>query len=221
MDYADARRRMLDGQLRPNKVTDPRLLAAMGEIPRERFLPDGPLRARAYADEDVPLPGPAGRALTEPMVIARLIQLAVLRRGDRVQLLPAGTGYAAAVMAAMGARVVALEEDEALAAAARSALAGLAGAEESRILRAPIAQGHAAGAPFDAILIEGEVPEVPPALVEQLAEGGRLVTVLAGRGRVGRAVLGRRIGGSFSVASVFDCAITPVREFAPASAFVF
>ncbi len=221
MDYADARKRMVDGQLRPNLVIDPRLLTAMGELPRERFLPEGPLRARAYADEDVRLPGPAGRALTEPMVLARLIQLAALRRGDRALLLPAGTGYGAAVMAAMGARVIALESDEALARAARAAVAAVAGAEQARILHAPIAAGHAAGAPYDAILIEGEVPEVPPALAEQLAEGGRLVAVLAGEGRVGRAVLGRRIGGSFTLTPVFDCAIAPVREFQPAPAFVF
>ncbi|MBW8269454.1 protein-L-isoaspartate O-methyltransferase family protein [Caldovatus aquaticus] len=221
MDYADARKRMVDGQLRPNKVTDPRLLAAMGTIPRERFLPEGPLRARAYLDEDVLLPGPAGRALTEPMALARLIQLAALRRGDRVLLLPAGTGYAAAVMAAMGAHVIGLESDEALVRLARAALAETVGPEQARILHAPIAQGHAAGAPYDVILIEGEVPEVPPALIEQLAEGGRLVTVLEREGRVGHAVLGRRIGGSFTLTTAFDCAITPVREFARAPAFVF
>lgn len=221
MDYADARKRMVDGQLRPNKVTDPRLLAAMGAIPRERFLPEGPLRARAYVDEDVRLPGPGGRALTEPMVLARLIQAAALRRGDRALLLPAGTGYAAAVMAHMGARVIGLESDETLVRLARAALAEVAAAEEARILLAPIAQGHAAGAPYDVILIEGEVAEVPHALVEQLAEGGRLVTVLAREGRIGRAVLGHRIGGAFSVTPVFDCAITPVREFSPAPAFVF
>ena len=221
MDYADARKRMLDGQLRPNKVTDPRLLAAMGEIPRERFLPEGGLRARAYADEDVRLPGPAGRTLTEPMAIARLIQLLALRRGDRALLLPAGTGYAAAVVAAMGARVIALEEDEALAAGARAAVAGHAPAEAARVLHAPILGGHAAGAPYDAILIEGEVPEIPPALIDQLAEGGRLVTVLAREGQVGHAVLGRRLAGSFTVTTIFDCSIAPVLEFASVPAFQF
>jgi protein-L-isoaspartate(D-aspartate) O-methyltransferase len=106
MDYADARRRMVDGQLRPNKVMDPRLVAAMRDLPRERFLPEA-LRARAYLDEDVPLPGRPGRALTEPMLLGRLVQLAAIRRDDRVLALPGHTGYAAAVMAAMGARVVA------------------------------------------------------------------------------------------------------------------
>uniref|UniRef100_UPI0038CC0931 protein-L-isoaspartate O-methyltransferase family protein n=1 Tax=Falsiroseomonas oryzae TaxID=2766473 RepID=UPI0038CC0931 len=116
---AEARRRMVDGQLRPNRVTDARLLAAMGEIPREHFLP-AELAPLAYADEDVRLPG--GRGLIEPMVIARMLQLLSARDGDRVLVVGAGTGYAAAVLARCGARVVALEDDAALAAEARRAL---------------------------------------------------------------------------------------------------
>ena len=99
-DTAQARKHMVDGPLRPNRVTDPRLVAAMLAIPREDFLPPG-LAPRAYTDEDVPLPG--GRALIEPMVIARLLQLLALRNGDRLLILGAGTGYAAAVAAACGA----------------------------------------------------------------------------------------------------------------------
>jgi len=219
MDYAQARRKMVDGQLRPNRVTDPRILAAMLDLPRERFLPER-LRVRAYIDEDVPL-GRPGRALMEPMVLGRLLQLAAIRRGDRVLALPAGTGYAAAVLAAMGARVVAVEDDEGLVAMARAALAGLASAEAARVVRGPVAQGYPAGAPFDAILLEGEVPEVPQVLAEQLAEGGRLATVLSRGGRAGTAVLGRRVGGSFSVTPAFDCAVTPLPDFAPAPGFVF
>src|SRR5919202_5397107 len=108
MDYADARKRMVDGQLRPNRVTDPRVLDAMRDLPREDFLPRA-AQARAYADEDVPLPG--GRALIQPMVIARLAQLAAVRPGDRALVVCAGTGYGAAVLARCDARVTAVESD--------------------------------------------------------------------------------------------------------------
>lgn len=219
-DMAAARKHMVDGQLRPNRVVDPRLLAAMGEIPRERFLPPN-LLARAYVDEDVRLPG--GRALIEPMVIARLLQLLAIREGDRVLAVGAGTGYAAAVAAQCGAQVVALEEDAALIAAARRALAGLVAPAELRLVEGPIVAGHASGAPYDAILIEGEVPEVPAAISGQLAEGGRLATVLeaAARGVSSRAVLGRRIGGAFSLTDAFDCATLPLPAFRRAAGFVF
>ena len=111
MDFARARRFMVDGQLRPNQVQDPRLLAAFGDLPREAFLP-APLAPRAYADADVPLPG--GRVLMQPMVMARLFQLAEMRRGDRTLVLGAGCGFGAAVLAAMGGSVSALEDDRGL-----------------------------------------------------------------------------------------------------------
>ncbi|TCZ54999.1 protein-L-isoaspartate O-methyltransferase family protein [Roseicella aquatilis] len=218
MDYADARKRMVDGQLRPNRVTDPRVLDAMRELPRENFLPAS-ARVRAYSDEDVPLPG--GRALVEPMVIARLIQLAAVRPGDRVLVLCAGTGYGAAVLARCGAQVVAVESDQTLAGIAARALAANLPAGAVRLESGRPAQGFAAGAPYDAILIEGEVPEVPQAVAEQLAEGGRLVTVLGGGQRSGVAVLARKLGGSVTVTPAFDCATVPLAEFTPAPGFVF
>lgn len=229
MNYADARKRMVDGQLRPNRVTDARLLDAMRSLPREQFLPPA-LHARAYADEDVALPG--GRAMLQPMTLGRLLQAAAVRPDDRVLAVCAGTGYGAAVLAWIGARVIALEEDAALAALARQALAAHLPAGTWRLETGRCAEGFAAAAPYDVILIEGEVPAVPEALAAQLAEGGRLVTVLGGRrqGTIngiaagatrGAAVLARRIGGSVSVASVFDCAAPTLAAFAPARGFVF
>jgi protein-L-isoaspartate(D-aspartate) O-methyltransferase len=219
-DSAEARRRMVDGQLRPNRVVDPRLIAAMLEIPRERFLPPG-LAARAYTDEDVPLPG--GRALIEPMVIARLLQMLALRDGDRLLIVGAGAGYAAAVAARCGARVTALEEDPALLAIARRAVPAFASATDVSLVEGALTAGHAAAAPYDAILIEGEVPEIPDAISGQLAEGGRFATVLAAasRGLSSRAVLGRRVAGAFSLADAFDCATLPLPQFRPAPRFVF
>jgi protein-L-isoaspartate(D-aspartate) O-methyltransferase len=222
MDYAAARRSMVDGQLRPNRVTEPRLLEAMRTLPREAFLPPA-LRSRAYVDEDVALPGTDGpRALMEPMVVARLIQLAAVRPDDRALVVCAGTGYAAAVLAHMGARVVALEEDAGLRALAESALAACGlppGAV--RLESGRPTQGFPAAAPYDAILIEGEVPEVPQAIGAQLAEGGRLVAVVGGGSRSGHAVLGRRIGGAVTVTPAFDCATFALPAFASAPGFVF
>ncbi|MDN3565485.1 protein-L-isoaspartate O-methyltransferase [Paeniroseomonas aquatica] len=218
MDYADARKRMVDGQLRPNKVTDLRLLEAMRELPRESFLPPA-VQARAYTDEEVPLPG--GRALLEPMILARLLQLAAVRPGDRALVLGAGTGYGAAVLARMGARVTAVESDAALLAVARVALPACLPAGAVRLEAASPAAGFAGSAPYDVVLIEGEVPEVPPALAKQLAEGGRLVGVIGDGRRNGRAVLGQKLGGSFTTSAVFDCAAAPLPAFARSVGFVF
>ncbi|MBL6457924.1 protein-L-isoaspartate O-methyltransferase [Belnapia sp. T6] len=218
MDYADARRRMVDGQLRPNKVTDPRLLEAMRTLPRERFLPAA-VAARAYTDEDVPLPG--GRAMMEPMVLARLVQLAALRPGDRALVAGAGTGYGAAVLAHMGARVTALEADAPLLAVARTVLPDCLPAGAVRLEAVDPTGGFAAGAPYDIILIEGEVPEVPGPLADQLAEGGRLVTAIGIGRRQGKAILGQRIGGAFTTTPVFDCAVAPLPAFARSAGFVF
>lgn len=214
MDYADARRRMVDGQLRPNKVTDPRLLEAMRELPRELFLPV-PLRARAYIDEDAPLPG--GRALMEPMVLARLVQLIAPRPGDRALVVGAGTGYGAAVLARMGAEVTAVEDDAALAAVAREAFAACLPPAAVRLVGGPLPEGET----FDAVLIEGEVPAVPDRVSALLAAGGRLSAVVGEGRRNGTAVLGQRLGGTFTVTPVFDCAVSALPAFATPARFVF
>jgi protein-L-isoaspartate(D-aspartate) O-methyltransferase len=216
MHYAESRRRMVDGQLRPNRVFEPRLLEAFRSLPREAFLP-APLRSRAYVDEDVSLPGSPGRVLMEPMVLARLLQLALPRPDDRALVVCSGVGYGAAVLAHAGARVIALEDDPTLQAAARAAfhVAGLpAGA--IRLEASDPRAGFAAAAPYEVISIEGSIPEIPPDIAEQLAEGGRLVTVVAGV-----AVLGQRIGGAFTVTPAFDCATPALPAFAPAPGFVF
>ena len=220
-DFTTARQLMVDGQLRPSKVTDPRILEAMRRLPRERFLPPS-VAALAYIDEDVPLPG--GRVLMEPLVLARLIQLAAPRAGERVLVIGAGTGYGAAVLAATGASVVALEEDSALLALARPALAALAPAVV--IAEGALGAGWPSGAPWDVIVIEGAVPAVPSAIAEQLRpETGRLVTVLAASGPAGaghgRAVLAERTPAGLAMRPEFDCATPLLPAFRPAPSFVF
>jgi protein-L-isoaspartate(D-aspartate) O-methyltransferase len=218
---AAARRLMVDGQLRPNQVNDPFLIAAMLDLPRHRFLP-ARLAPWAHADADVPLPG-GGRVMLQPMMIGKLITLLALRQGDRLLVVGAGAGYGAAVAARMGARVTALEEDAALIALGRQVLPGLLPPDALRLVEGPLAQGHAEAAPYDAILVEGEVPAIPKTLSDQLAEGGRLATVLAAgvRGPGARAVLGRRAGGSFAVVDAFDCLTAPLPAFQTAPGFVF
>ena len=214
MDYADARRRMVDGQIRPNKVTGPRLLDAMRDLPRELFLPPT-LRARAYIDEDVPLPG--GRALMEPMVLARLVQLLAPRPGERALVVGAGTGYGAAVLARVGAEVTAVEDDPTLVAIAREAFAVCLPPAAVRLAERLPSDGEL----FDAILVDGEVPAVPDQVSGLLAEGGRLSAVVGAGRRNGTAVLGQRLGGAFTVTPVFDCAVAALPAFALPVRFVF
>jgi protein-L-isoaspartate(D-aspartate) O-methyltransferase len=218
MDFAEARRVMVDGQLRPNRVEDPRIVAAMRELPRHRFVPPA-MVARAHADADVPLPG--GRVLLKPLVIARLVQLAAVRRGERVLVLAAGTGYGAALLAAIGAEVTAVESDPALLAIMRAALPAAVPAGAVTVVEAPPEAGHAAGAPYDAILIEGGVLSVPRAVEEQLAEGGRLVTVGLEGGPPGRALLLRRAGGTVTTTIAFDAHAPALPGFAGKPAFAF
>lgn len=215
-NFAEARRLMVLGQLRPSGVSDARVLAAMAELPRERFVPQAML-ARAYADAAVPLPG--GRMMAPPLLAARLAQLAGARRDDRVLVLGAGSGFGAALFAAMGAKVVAVEDDARLVALARGALAGAVPPGAVQFIEGDPALGHAAGAPYDIILLEGAVPEAPRAVEEQLAEGGRLVTILAPPGRQARAVLVRRVGQSFTPVPGFDAPAWPAPAFAPAASF--
>ncbi len=216
IDYADARDRMVDSQVRPNKVTDSRVLDAMRRLPRERFVPPQ-AAVLAYSDEDVPLGN--GRVLVEPMVIARLVQLAAVRPGERALVVGCGSGYGAALLAACGAEVTALEEDRALLALARTALAGIGGIS---LVEGPLRDGWPEGAPYDLLFIEGAAEEVPPALVAQIrTPGGRLVGVMAASDRIGHAGIGEPSGGGLSIQPVFDCATPPLPALRRQPGFVF
>ena len=215
-ETATARKMMVDSQLRPNKVTDPRVIAAMRSVPRENFLPEA-LQARAYADKPVLLGG--GRALPEPMVLARMIQLADLHVGESVLVVGAGTGYSAAVLAEVGAKVTALEDDPTLLAIARPALAAVA--PSVAIVAGALAQGCAASGPYDCIFIDGAVEELPRAIVAQLRPTGRLVMVRTAGDRVGQAVIGRVSTSGLAFQPAFDCAAPRLPAFLKAPAFDF
>lgn len=218
MDFGRARRFMVDGQLRPNQVQDPRLLAAFGELPREAFVPPA-MAARAYADADVPLPG--GRVLMQAMTMAKLLQLAELRRGERALVLGAGVGYGAAVLAAMGARVTALEDDPALLKLAQAALAQTTQAETCTLVAANPATPPAGLGPFDVIVIEGGIHTVPRPIETLLAEGGRLVALVTAGGPPARAKLVRHIGGSYTARTGFEAHAVPLPQFMAEPSFVF
>ena len=217
-DFALARRNMVDGQLRPNRVTNASLLSAVSELPRERFLPEA-LRSIAYADDDVPLGN--GRFLMEPMVLARLIQALQVQPGDKALVVASGRGYGAAILSRLVKSVVAVESDAALAGSAEQTIKDL-GIVNIKQMVTKLEDGAAADAPFDAILIEGAVHEIPRTILDQLAEGGRLTTVRAApAGVLGVAELVVKEGGVTSGRPLFDAGTPPLPGFAPAPRFAF
>jgi protein-L-isoaspartate(D-aspartate) O-methyltransferase len=217
VDYTESRWNMVESQIRTNKVTDPALLAVMANLPRECFVPE-PLRGIAYVDEDIPLG--KGRYLMEPMVLARLLQTAAVRPEDVVLDVGCATGYSTAVLARLANTVVAVESDPELAARATGTLAEL-GIDNAVVVEAPLREGYPKQAPYDVIFIGGAVPEIPRVIADQLAEGGRLVTVVAEEGAVGRGTLMIRSGGVLSDRPVFDAATPPLPEFSREPGFVF
>jgi protein-L-isoaspartate(D-aspartate) O-methyltransferase len=208
------RHAMVASQLRPNAVTDERIVAAMASIPREHFLP-ADVRAIAYIDRSIPVG--RGREVNPPLATARLLTEAELEPTDRVLLVGAGGGYAAAVLAEMVAHVTAVETDEALLAIARDALADTAKVE---LVEGPLPQGWAAGAPYDVLIVDGAVEELPPALIEQVQVGGRVVTGLAERG-VTRLAAGRKTTGGFGLAAFADAECVRLPGFARPVGFRF
>ncbi len=217
-DFALARRNMIDGQLRPNRVTSPALLAAIADLPRERFLPDS-LKAVAYADDDVPLGG--GRYLMEPMVLARMVQTLQPQAGDKALVVASGLGYGAALLSRLVQSVVALESDQDLANSAKRTITGL-GIDNVQIVVGKLERGAPASTPYDLILFEGAVRELPAAILDQLAEGGRLAAVtIAADSRMGVAQLVVKQGGVASGRPMFDAGTPPLPGFAPAPRFTF
>jgi protein-L-isoaspartate(D-aspartate) O-methyltransferase len=222
IDFAAARRTMVDCQVRPSDVTDLRIIAAMLDIPRERFVPEDK-SAVAYLDRDVVVnagaPGRPARCLLKPMVLAKLIQVAAIAETERVLDVACASGYSSAVLARLAASVVALEEDPDLAATANRLLKQLAIANVA-VETAPLAGGAPAHAPYDVILVNGAFEVVPRALLAQLDKGGRLLGV-SGAGPAGKAVLYRVVNGNVSSRTVFDAGAPLLPGFAAPAAFVF
>ncbi len=216
LNFAAARKAMVDCQLRTNRLLDERLADAMSAAPRERFVPNS-LRNTAYVDEDLPLG--QGRYLIEPMIFSRLVQAAGIGPADMVLNVACGTGYAACVMADMAGTVVAIESDSDMATRAADILADLDKTNVA-VVEGDLKAGLPDQGPYDVIVIEGAVSEVPDSLLEQMAEGGRLVVVVHDNG-VGTARLYSRSNGQIGSRPLFDAATPLLPGFEKAKEFVF
>lgn len=205
---------MVDSQVRPNEVNDLRVSEVMRLLPREAFATSGPF---AYADDDLPLGN--GRFMLKPMVVARLAQLALVRNPRHVLVIGAGSGYLAGVLSLAGVDVVALEEEAHLTNDALNRYA-----PNVQAVSGPLTAGWRAAGPYDVIIIEGAVLEIPLALSQQLAPGGRIVTVIADDATpnaVGRAVVAEPVEQGYSSLRIFDCTPRLLPQFLPAPTFAF
>jgi protein-L-isoaspartate(D-aspartate) O-methyltransferase len=216
MEYARARLNMVNNQLRPSRVDDPKVLDAMAHVPRERFLPKA-LRGVAYADEDLPLPGNGW--LIEPLVLARLIQAAEVRPTDVVLVVGCTTGYAGAVLARLAGTVL-LVEPPAAAAPVEALLDHLGVDNVVVVVSDDPAAGHPGQAPYDVILLVGSVAAVPPALLEQIGESGRIAAVIDD-GRIGKATLFVKLHGVVGQREVGDAQTPPCPGLEPRPGFAF
>jgi protein-L-isoaspartate(D-aspartate) O-methyltransferase len=221
-DFAEARRNMVEGQLRPHRVTDARILAAMGDIPRELFVPSTHVGV-AYLDENIQLI--SGRYLMQPMVLARLLQAAEVKLGDRVLELAPATGYSTLVLAALTSFISCVEPDALLHKEAENNISNYTPGKAVVLAGAPV-EGCIARAPFDVIFINGCVDFLPDFLFDQLDEGGRLVVVMRSYGparaaHVGQARVYRKTKGEISWVSLFEAHAPLVPGFAATCGFEF
>ncbi len=212
-DYALARSLMVDGQLRPSKVTDRRILDAMRTLPREAYVPAA-MASLATIDDDIALGG--GRVLLKPLVLARLIQLARPRAGEAALVVGSGCGYGSAVLAACGVHVTALEEEPALLELARSHPDPLVTQVAGRL-----AEGYPQGAPFDLVVIEGAVRAIPETIGRQVSANGRLVAIVSPKGGTSVAVLAEPSTGGLRAQAEFDAAAPLLPSLLPAPGFTF
>jgi protein-L-isoaspartate(D-aspartate) O-methyltransferase len=213
-DFSTARRHMVDSQVRPSDVTDQRVISAMLDVPRERFVPPA-ATALAYLDQDLAVG--AGRRLLKPMVLAKLLNAADLAATDRVLVVGCATGYSAAVAAGIVGQVVGLEEDASLVKAAQAALAGLPNVS---VVSGPLTTGWPHGGPYDVILFEGATEVEPQSFCSQLKDGGRLLCVM-GTAPNAKAMLYRRSGSELGGRVIFDAAAALLPGFAKKREFAF
>jgi protein-L-isoaspartate(D-aspartate) O-methyltransferase len=216
-DFAAARRNMVDGQLRTNEVTDPRVLGAFLAVPRERFMPAA-FTSVAYLDLDIPVSDDAAaRRMLTPMLLGKLIQVAAIGEAERVLDVGCATGYSAAVLSRIAESVVALEENPALVAQARERLSVFSNVT---VESGALAKGWAQTAPYDVILVNGATEIDPAALCAQLSPGGRLLCV-KGRGPGGKAMIYQQAGAQAVGRPIFDASAAVLPGFERPQAFVF
>lgn len=217
-NFAHARSEMIEGQIRPSGVFDLPLLGALRKTPREVFLPDAQ-KEFAYLDSEQNLISSDNRQMATPAITAKLIELAEVTSGDIVLDIACGTGYSTAILALLANSVVALEMDENLVAQANLALAEL-DISNAAVVQGALTKGVPKEAPFDAILIQGAVEEIPKTLFDQLRDGGRLVAVI-GSGNSATAVLHVKSGGQIAQIPSFNASVPRLSDFDKKSKFTF
>ncbi|MEM7638619.1 MAG: protein-L-isoaspartate O-methyltransferase [Pseudomonadota bacterium] len=217
MDFAQARKVMVDSQVRVNDVTSPEVVSAFSTIPRETFVPKG-MRACAYAELEIETSD--ARAMWLPRDLGKLLVGLEAQASDVSLVIGAGAGYSAALLGHMTEAVIALEDDEILVDAMSERFATI-GMDEAVAVQGDLSAGLAEQGPFDIIFVAGMVEEVPQAWLDQLSEGGRLgVVVASGRG-VGAARIYKRAGDTFAYREAFECCPPVLPGFEVARAFVF
>jgi protein-L-isoaspartate(D-aspartate) O-methyltransferase len=216
-NFEQMRHAMVVSQLRTTGVSDARVVAAMRSVPREAFVP-ADKASLAYRDTALPIGN--GRALNPPMVVGRLLTEAQIAPGDKVLLIGAATGYTAAVLVALGADVIAVESDPALLVQAQSA--STAGAITTGItwVDAPLQDGCPAGAPYALVFVDGAIEQIPQAIIDQMADGARLVGAISENG-VTRLVSGVKAGTGFGVRAFADADAVRLPGFAKPAIFSF
>jgi len=217
MDYAAARRNMVESQIRPNRVLNAAIIAAMEDVPREKFVADDKAGI-AYVDEALTIGG--GRYLMEPMAFARLLETAEIGADDVVLDIGCGTGYSTAVLAKVAGTVVAVEEIAEFAKSASELLTEL-GVDNAAVIEGPLVDGYAKQAPYDVIVFSGAVGDVPGQILDQLADGGRLVCIIQAENGLGRGTLMLKVGATIDRRDVFDAGSPVLPGFESKSVFTF
>lgn len=213
---------MVESQILPNKVNDPRLIEALSSVPRERFVPET-RRGTAYVDEDLEIA--PGRFLMEPVVFARMVEAAGVLETDTVLDVGCGPGYSTAILAQLAGAVIGLEKEADLVENARALMLDL-GVDNAVFEQTDPTLGYPDQAPFEVIMLGGAVADVPACLLDQLADGGRLIAVipdrhLSNRSHFGPATLFTRAGRSVGSRPLFDAGIPPLPGFEKEPGFVF
>ncbi|NRB36685.1 MAG: protein-L-isoaspartate O-methyltransferase [Rhodobacteraceae bacterium] len=213
-DFAERRRVMVDTQIRPSDVTKFPVIDAMLSVPRENFVPDV-MRAVAYAEEMIELE--PGRVIVEPRTLGKMLDMLDIQPTESMLLVGGGLGYSAAVAAHLAQLVVAVEDNETRAQDTLTALSD-AGADNAIVHDAALTEGAAEHGPYDLILIEGGVEEVPAALLDQLKDGGRIASIFMA-GALGEVRLGHKADGRITWRFAFNATAPVLPGFFKAKTF--